>query len=297
MLPLIFESLLTEGQVVTFGGTAYPEGGWAVCLAGGSGSGKGYVRNHFLLLDYIAFDVDDIKRTVVRALQRSDSKLRKHTNQDNYDMSNPEDVSNLHNIVKNNNWLKKKQNAFFDNMTNAPNIIYDVTGDDINKLINNAKTVKTYGYKTSLVWVVTNREEAMVRNVLRDRTVSDDVLHTKHNAINSNLYRFITTSAGQYFDECWIVFGSNAHAGGTDDELQWLNRNRTIQLAKSGDAFIPTTKQSRRIFTTLGPNEPNPSDPQRYVNQQTVKNMVKSKGVKSSTAATTDWSDTKFRKY
>lgn len=64
-------------------------------------------------------------------------------------------------------------------------MLFDVTRDDPNKLIKNAETTKQLGYNTALVWVVTNREEAMVRNVLRDRTVGDAIFHTKHNILKT----------------------------------------------------------------------------------------------------------------
>ena len=153
-----------------------------------------------------------------------------------------------------------------------PNVLFDVTGDDPNKLIKNAETTKKLGYNTALVWVVTNREEAMVRNVLRDRTVGDAIFHTKHNTINTKLYNFITSTAGAYFDECWIVFNSNAHAGGTDEE-------------------------SKCIFMTLGGQETNPENPEVYVDQQTTKDIVNRRGgVSPKNSMRTDWGNTTFRR-
>lgn len=296
MIPVIYESFLTERRVITLGNQVYPKNGWMVCLAGGSGSGKGHVRDNYLLMDYTTFDVDELKRTFTMAIKRPNSTLKKYATQDDYDSSNPSDVSTLHNIVKTNNWLGKKQDAFMRNIENCPNIVCDVTGDDTNKLINNAKWVRPFGYRTALVWVVSNREEAMIRNVLRKRVVSDTILHTKHNIININMIKFMTTTAGKYYDECWIVFNSNAHAGGTQDELDELNNNRVLKLNKRGNSFVLSNKQLTRILTTLGPNEPNPDNPEVYVNQQTVKDLVKSKGVTNKTAGTTDWGNTKFRK-
>lgn len=296
MIKLVIESVLEEGSVVTFGGKSYPKNGWAVCLAGGPGSGKGFVSSQYFLLDYKSFDVDELKQKFNKAIKDPKSSFRKYSDKDNYDLSNPQDVSDLHSIVKQNKWNDKQQFAFFNSGESLPNVLFDVTGDDVNKLIKYAKTTKELGYNTSLVWVVANREEAMIRNALRSRSVSDTVLHSKHNAINTNLYKFITSSAGQYFDECWIVFNSNTHAGGTEEELRWLEEHRTIQLKKSGSKFVPTTKEISRIFMTLGGQEPNPSNPERYVSQQTVRNNIKSKGVNSRTASTTDWGDMKFRR-
>lgn len=299
MIKLIIESTLTEGSVVTFGGQPYPNGGWAVCLAGGPGSGKGFSSEKYFLLDFKRFDVDELKKKFNKAIKNPKSNFKKYSGRDDYDFSNPDDVSDLHNIVKKGGWNDKQQTAFFTDAEEKllPNVLFDVTGDDPNKLIRYAKTTKDLGYKTSLVWVVTNREEAMIRNVLRDRSVSDTILHSKHNAINSNLYKFITSTAGQYFDECWIVFGSNAHAGGSEQEAEWLKKHRTIQLKKSGASFVPTNKEAARIFMTLGGEEPNPENPQRYMKQDRVRNVVKSRGVTSRNAATTNWGNVRFSDY
>ena len=297
MIKLIIEDYLEEGSYVSFGGQANPPYGWAVCLAGGPGSGKGFVQDKFFLLDFKSFDVDELKRKINKSIKNVDSPFRKYVDKDDYDFSNPDDVSALHGIVKKGGWNDKlQQNVFTDN-NYLPNVLFDVTGDDPNKLIKNAETTKKLGYNTALVWVVTNREEAMVRNVLRDRTVGDAIFHTKHNTINTKLYNFITSTAGAYFDECWIVFNSNAHAGGTDEESKWLETHRVIKLKKSGDAFVPTTNEFKRIFMTLGGQETNPENPEVYVDQQTTKDIVNRRGgVSPKNSMRTDWGNTTFRR-
>ncbi len=51
-----------EGQIdealITFGGKAYPKFGQVVILAGGAGSGKGFVNSNLLGIDGKVFDVD-----------------------------------------------------------------------------------------------------------------------------------------------------------------------------------------------------------------------------------------------
>lgn len=299
MLRIMCEDILTEASYITFGGQANPPYGWSVCIAGGPGSGKGFVKEKIFLLDFTSFDVDDLKKKFTQAVKNPESSFRKYTDKDTYDMSNPDDVTDLHNIVKQGGWEDKvKKNVLSNNnQEHLPNVVFDVTGDNINKLIKNVTITKELGYKTALVWVVTNREEAMVRNVLRDRTVSDTVLHTKHNTINTELYKFITTTAGKYFDECWVVFNSNAHVGGTTEEAKWLEKHRVIQLKKNGNSFKPTTREFARIFMTLGEQEPNPEHPEKYVDVKTTKDIVSKHGnVTSKTSPTTDWGKTSFKK-
>ena len=295
MIRLNINENLLEGTVVTFGGQSYPKNGWSVCLAGGPGSGKGFSSEQFFLLDFKRFDVDELKKQFIKSIKRDGSALRQKASKDDYDLSNPADTGEVHNIVKTNKWMDKKQSQFFDNtLDELPNVLFDVTGDDPNKLKKYASMTREMGYKTALVWVVTNREEAMVRNAVRDRSVGDAIFHSKHNTINTNLYKFIKGEAGKYFDECWIVFGSHDHVGGTEAELKWLNDHRTIQLKKQGNQFVPTNKEAGRIFTILGGEEPNPANPQKYVDFATVKQRVTDKGVTSKTSQTTDWGDVKF---
>lgn len=293
----ITEELLDEGSYIAFGGQANPPYGWSVCLAGGPGSGKGFVGQEYMLLDFKSFDVDELKKKFNKAIKNPNSKFKKYTDKDNYDFSNSEDVSTLHGIVKQQGWNDKIQSTVLNNNNYLPNVVFDVTGDDVRKLIKNAKTTKELGYNTALVWVVTNREEAMVRNVLRDRTVGDAIFHTKHNTINRELYKFITTNAGNYFDECWIVFNSNAHAGGNSEEAKWLSTHRIIKLKKVGSAFKPTNKEFVRIFMTLGEQEPNPENPEKYLDQQSTKDIVNNRGgVNSANSTVTDWGKTNFKR-
>lgn len=59
-----FLHLLTEAGV-TFGGKAFPKEGQVVILAGGAGSGKGFILNNLLLINAKVFDVDALKTTAI----------------------------------------------------------------------------------------------------------------------------------------------------------------------------------------------------------------------------------------
>ena len=132
----------------------------------------------------------------------------------------------------------------------------------------------------------------MIRNAGRDRVVGDEIFHSKHNAINSYLLDFIENEAGKYFDEAWVLFASNNHAGGTKDELDWLLKNRTIQFKKSGNHFVVTDKDAERILDTLGEAEPNPKNPQKYMKKDDVVDVVNKYGKYSPVRSY----DTEFKK-
>ena len=276
--------IIDESTVVTFDGKTYPKYGWAVVLAGGPGSGKGFSKGS-ICIDAKSFDVDELKKQYRKASARPETTIYKNAPKHDWDMKNSDDVSTLHNIVATGNgkglnygYDKRSEYNFFnnniDNVDKLPNIIFDITGDKPQKIINKALTAKSLGYKLSFVWVVTNREEAMIRNAGRDRVVGDEIFHSKHNTINAIMLDFIRNEAGKYFDEAWVLFASNNHAGGTKDELDWLNEHRTIKFDKVNNKFVINDADAKRILDTLGEDEPNPRNPEKYMKKDDVVNVV-----------------------
>jgi hypothetical protein len=85
---------------------------------------------------------------------------------------------------------------------------------------------------------------------------------------------FITKEAGKYFDEAWVLFASNNHAGGTKAEFDWLKAHRTIKFDKVGDKFIVKDADAKRILDTLGEDEPNPRNPEKYMKKDDVVNAI-----------------------
>ena len=276
--------IIDESTVVTFDGKTYPKYGWAVILAGGPGSGKGFSKGS-ICIDAKSFDVDELKKQYQKASARPNTSIYKNAPKHDWDMKNSDDVSTLHNIVATGNgkglnygYDKRSEYNFFNSNSNSadklPNVIFDITGDKPQKIINKALTAKSLGYKLSFVWIVTNREEAMIRNAGRDRVVGDEIFHSKHNTINSIMLDFITKEAGKYFDEAWVLFASNNHAGGTKAEFDWLKAHRTIKFDKVGDKFIVKDADAKRILDTLGEDEPNPRNPEKYMKKDDVVNAI-----------------------
>jgi hypothetical protein len=54
-------------KLITFGNRAYPKFGTVVIMAGGAGSGKGFVKGQLLGLEGFTFDVDAIKKLALKA--------------------------------------------------------------------------------------------------------------------------------------------------------------------------------------------------------------------------------------
>lgn len=174
----------------------------------------------------------------------------------------------LHQIVKQKGFKDKQEKAFFDAHTNdnRPNVIYDITGDDPSKLASIGKKVKEAGYKTCLVWVVTNREEAFIRNLKRDRVVPQEIFHKTHNDVAKALDAVLKGADAKYFDEAWIAFGSGTSARELSKEEQAeLDKMGVIKLSKSGSSFVIPQGVEDRVHEILGPEEPDPANPKNYM--------------------------------
>ena len=205
------ESTINEAKVVTFDGKVNPNFGHAVIMAGGAGSGKGTALKSVIMLQGKIFDVDELKKLYVKGAK---SGVFDDERNGDYNFKNPDDVSLLHQKVKDLKLKDKREEAFFKSIMadKLPNIIFDITGDEESKITNIAKMCKTIGYKVSLVWVVANREEAFIRNMKRDRTVPDEVFHSTHNNVKASVFGFLEGQGAKFCDYAWIVFSSGIDA-------------------------------------------------------------------------------------
>lgn len=229
-----------------------------VCYAG-----KGFVRSHKIAIDAKVMDVDRLKELYVLA-----AKAGKFDDKREYNFKNPDDVGALHQIVKQKGFKDKQEDAFFASNKEGKldNIIYDITGDDPKKLGSIGKKLKDMGYKTSIVWVVTNREEAFIRNMKRDRVVPEKIFHTTHNDVAKAVEPFLKSADARYYDEAWLAFGSgNSGKKLTPEQEDELAKMGVVKLEKSGSSFVIPKDVEMRVHDILGPMEPNPEKPENYV--------------------------------
>ena len=237
---------IDEASLVTFGGDPRPKFGWGIVMAGGSGSGKGYVQGHNMDIECKVIDVDELKKLYVAATQHG-----KFNDTREYDFKNPQDVADLHQIVKQHGFKDKREAAFFANLDpkRLPNVLYDITGDDAKKVDGIGRKLKEAGYKTCLVWVVTNREVAFIQNLMRSRVVPDAIFHDTHNRVPDQIKKLlqgyegldydekeIIKVSGRWFDEAWIVLGqANPEQMGMKldrEQARMLRKKAVFKLTK-----------------------------------------------------------------
>jgi predicted kinase len=177
--------------LITFAGKAYPKFGNVVILAGGAGSGKGFIRDKLLGIEGFKFDVDDLK-TLAMKTPAINKKVRSELGDDlsSLDLKKPSDVARLHEIIG--EYLKlddKRLKALYTSILSAgnsgrlPNLIFDVTLKDLQKLEKITRQVKNLGYqadKIHVVWVINDIEVAKKQNVERPRQVPVEILVNTH---------------------------------------------------------------------------------------------------------------------
>ena len=209
-------------KLITFGGQAYPKYGNVVIMAGGAGSGKGFVKDKLVGIEGKVFDVDELKRLASKtpAIQK---RVKDELGVDLADLAsnlkNPENVSKLHEIIG--DYLKiadKQTKALYQsilvgNPELKPNLIFDVTLKDLRKLQNVTRQVSNMGYKKEnihIVWVINDIEVAKKQNAERDRVVPVEILVNTHRGASQTMGDILNLGKGlsKYMDGD-IVFAFN----------------------------------------------------------------------------------------
>lgn len=216
-----------EEKLITFNKQAYPKFGNILILAGGAGSGKGFIKSNLVGLEGKSFDVDELKK-MATGLPAVIARVKKEMGIDltAYDirkhegvLKDPDKVSELHHIIGDVLKLpKRQQSAFFASVLMAapdrkPNIIFDVTLKDFNKLVKLSNSVSNLGYdkkNVHIVWVVNHIEVAMKQNLERERVVRADILMDTHRGASTTMHDIVNSGSqiAKYMDGD-IVFAFN----------------------------------------------------------------------------------------
>ena len=200
--------------LITFGGQAYPKFGNVVIMAGGAGSGKGFVKDNLVGIEGKVFDVDELKTLASKTpIIRRRAKAEFGVDLENLakNLKNPENVAKLHEIIGDAMDLPdRRMKAFYTSVLTAPedrkpNIIFDVTLKDLRKLQNITRQVSAIGYPKEnihIVWVVNDIEVAKAQNVKRARTVPVEILVNTHRGASQTMGDIVNmgSSLRKYMD-------------------------------------------------------------------------------------------------
>lgn len=214
------ETLLEK--LITFGGKAYPKFGNVVIMAGGAGSGKGFVLGNLVGVEGKVLDVDALKTMASKTpviQKRVKDEMGIDLAQLAGNLKDPENVSKLHGIIGDYLKLDKRVNkALYRGIMTAapdrkPNLIFDVTLKDLQKLQNITRQVSQLGYDKQnihIVWVVNDIEVAQKQNLARDRTVPPEILVNTHRGAANTMGDIINMGRSlQRYMDGEIVFAFN----------------------------------------------------------------------------------------
>ena len=87
------------------------------------------------------------------------------------------------------------------------NLIADITGDKMEVNLNLLSNAKEAGFRTTLVYVMTDKETAWYNNIVRDRRVSQKIFADKHAKIPDTIKEMLREKS-KYLDRAFIVFST-----------------------------------------------------------------------------------------
>ena len=249
-----FSQFINEA-LVTFGNKAYPKYGHVVILAGGAGSGKGYVIQNLLGISAKIIDVDSVKQLALKT-DKIIQKVKEITGEDisKFNFKNPEHVKRIHvalsDILGVIPALQSTINKAIaqGNPDRLPNLIFDVTLKDFRKFENICKMVELMGYEKEnihLVWVINDVDVALKQNKERDRIVPDDILIDTHVGAAKTLKQIVslTDDLKSYLNgDIWFVFNNREEADSTIRKSStggsFVDKANYIKLKKAGSSTI-----------------------------------------------------------
>jgi len=174
----------------------------AIFLAGGPGSGKGFVVKNLMGGDSTGLKIvnsDDVYE-----------KLASMAKPEPLDLSDPEVVASPQGQEareKAKRLTKLKQGNYLDGRLG---LIIDGTAKDVEKTKRQKDELESLGYDTIMVFVNTNLEMAQARNKMRPRVLKAEMIEKMWHAVQDNMMKFQQLFGNQNF---YIIDNS----GGLED--------------------------------------------------------------------------------
>jgi predicted kinase len=249
-----FKNLLLNEILITVGAKPYPLSGNVVILAGGAGSGKGFVKDKLLAIEGINVDVDAIKELSLKSELIKARALKDYgIDTSRMNLRNPEDVTNLHTLLSDMKVLDKEKSVIYTSILTSdpklkPNIIFDVTLKDITKLNNLTADVLRLGYDKQnihIVWVVNDVKVAIEQNKSRDRVVPEDILIDTHEGASLTMKKIIDMGDNlkKYMDGSIIMAfnkkGVDVEMKTSDNGGSYISKANYIIIKKPGSPVDP----------------------------------------------------------
>jgi len=240
--------------------------GQVVFLAGGAGSGKGFAQSNFMEADkFKVFDVDELKKLFIkiRGLKM--------------DLRNPDDVFDLHMMVKKSGVRDKRLLALAKSVSQSktkdtlPNLMFDVTLKEIEDIKEILPMLTALGYEgrnIHVTWVLTDYYVAVKANQERDRVVPDDILLQTHVGASQTMSEIIKGKLPSGVNgEVRVILNNrrntipytdaegNPIKGSGSDKI--IVKDFTyVTLKKSGKPFMKDAAVQKQVFSWIQDNVP-----------------------------------------
>lgn len=231
-------------------------------------SGKGFIQSKLLGIEGKVINVDDVKTWVGKSVKLV-SLIKAQTGVDiSYEalpLSDPKNTSILHDIISNVMHITDKVEAnLFKSIATSepdrkPNLIFDVTLKDLDKLDRITRNVMPLGYAKDnihIVWIVTPVEKAREQNIARGkmipggRMVSDEILIATHKGAAMTLHDLVysvDTSLSKYMNgDMWIAFNN----AGVDSTVKSSEAKPNVNFPSrklAGGSFIAKGAQYVKV--------------------------------------------------
>ena len=263
--------------LITFGGKSYPKFNNIVIMAGGAGSGKGFVLKNLVGMEGYKFDVDVLK-TLASKSEAIQKRVRSEFGVDIADLASklkdPENVSKLHEIISSMGVDDRRTRLLYKSIAQGaadrkPNIIFDVTLKDLRKLEKLTRAVTVLGYDKKdihIVWVVTELQMAHKQNLERDRVVPPEILVNTHRGVSQTMADIIEmgSTLKKYMDGD-IVFAFNKFK--VDSELtksdkggQYIKKSNYFYVKRRGMNPTSVDQLSTEVRNKLKEYTPKPQN-------------------------------------
>lgn len=249
-----------EESAITLGEHAYPQNGNVLIIASGAGSGKVFALENKIAFKGKHYDVDYIKEQLRKFQMNSPNDKEffklygKHISQT--DLRNEQEVANLHSFCNKKKFDRRTVKQFIQHAssrTNKDNMIFDITLQNIKKLIEIVDYCDMSGYEREnihIVWVLNDFNVARQQNSERESSMSDEVLEKTHLGVSQTIHNILTNAQGLTDDydggaiidgDMWILsnkrnvdnFVKSSNGG------KYVDKINAIKIKEKGQQIIP----------------------------------------------------------
>lgn len=255
---------LTEDKVVKFDGQTYPNFGWCVIMCGGPGMGKSTVYKKLVPINAKVFDVDALKTFTLKTSEIDDNVITmRDGTQYNlndlgieapYNLSNDKFTSFIHDKTR--PLAKKVRKNVYGTVDRSdkdrlPNVLFDITGSNINDFVDIIDEMGDRGYKIAVVCVLGDVEQAADQNAQRPRKIKNDLLYSLHKDVLHSIENLIgDRKLLARIDSVWVVINFKYDTGDPNDVRRYIEKANVYQI-KTVDDIVDLPKRVERTLRDM----------------------------------------------